>query len=306
MTVKIHVLGSAAGGGFPQWNCNCLQCSSVRAGRPGFAPRTQSSIAVSADGQGFALINASPDVRSQILGNPVLQPKRALRDSAIAGIVLIDAQIDHVTGLLLLRESTRPLHLYCTDRVHQDLTCHFPIIPMLDHYCGVIWHEIFADGRNFRVDGVDGVEFSAVALQSKAPPYSPHRREPRRGDNLGLLIGEPGTNHRAFYAPGLGHADLRVTSAMAHSQVLLVDGTCWTDDELVRCGVGTQSAMEMGHLAQSGPGGMMELLGQFPDKRRILIHVNNTNPILDEGGAERSELSRMGIDVACDGQIIEV
>lgn len=305
MTLTIRVLGSAAGGGFPQWNCNCERCTAVRAGVAGHAARTQSSIAVTADGSGHALINASPDIRAQILANRPLQPGRALRDDAIAGIVLIDSQIDHVTGLLFLRESSAPLQLYCTARVYEDLTRHFPLIPMLSRYCGVAWHEIPIDGSAFGVTGVAGVEFRAVPLHSKAPPYSPHREDPHPGDNIGLMIGNPG-GRRAFYAPGLGRLDEPVRAAIEEADTLLVDGTCWTDDELIRLGVSRQTARDMGHLPQSGGGGMLELVGGLRHKRRVLIHINNTNPILDDHGAERAILAAAGMEVAYDGQLIEV
>jgi pyrroloquinoline quinone biosynthesis protein B len=302
--MKIQVLGSGAGGGFPQWNCNCRNCASVRAGAPGFTARTQSSIAVSGDGAAYALINASPDIRAQILATPALQPGRALRDSAIAGIVVIDSQIDHVTGLLLLRESPKPLQLYCTARVYEDLCSHFPLVPMLEHYCGVEWHEI-RPGTWFGVKGVAGVELLPVALRSKAPPYSPHREHPQPGDNIGLVLRSTASGRRAFYAPGLGEYDDAVAAAVDSAEVVLADGTCWRDDELQTLGVSRQSARDMGHLPQSGSGGTNQLFAGRGG-RRVLIHINNTNPILDEHGVERRELSRLGIEVACDGQLIEV
>jgi pyrroloquinoline quinone biosynthesis protein B len=270
--MKLRVLGSAAGGGFPQWNCHCRHCTAVRAGAPGYRARTQSSIAVGGGADGWVLVNASPDVRAQLLGTPELQTPGRLRGSAIAGVVLIDAQVDHVTGLLLLRESNRPLPLYCTARVRDDLSRHFPVMPMLGHYCGIDWHEIATEGQAFQVTGAAGIAFQAVPLTSKAPPYSPHRADPAPGD----------------------------------TDVILVDGTCWQDDELIVAGVGRQTARAMGHLPQSGAGGMIEALAGLGARRRILIHINNTNPILDEGGAERSVLAQAGIEVACDGQLIEV
>lgn len=268
--------------------------------------RTQSSIAIGGDGADYALINASPDIRAQILATPELQPGRAPRDTGIAGVVLMDAQIDHVTGLLMLRESPRPLPLYCTARVYEDLTQHLPIINILQHYCGVEWHEISPDGRAFKLAGVDDVEFSAIPLISKAPPYSPHREDPQPGDNLGLIATDRHSGKRAFYAPGLAVIDQTVAAAMAQAEVILVDGTCWHDDDMARAGVGTKFSRDMGHLPQHGDGGMLEVLRGYPDARRVLIHINNTNPILDEHSAPRATLAGLGIDVAHDGQLIEV
>lgn len=304
--MRIRVLGSAAGGGFPQWNCNCRHCSGVRSGRPGYTARTQSSIAIAGDAGGWALINASPDLRAQILAAPELQPARAPRDTGIAAVVLMDAQIDHVTGLLMLREAGTPLQLYCTARVHEDLNRHLPLLPVLKHYCAVEWHEIATDGTAFEVSGVEGVSFTAVPLHSKAPPYSPHRAAPAPGDNLGLVATNLRNGQRAFYAPGLGEVDAAVEQAMREAALLLVDGTCWHEDDMARAGVGGKLSRDMGHLPQQGPGGMIEVLSRHAHARRLLIHINNTNPILDEHGAERRELERLGMEVAYDGQWLEL
>lgn len=298
--MRIHVLGSAAGGGYPQWNCHCTMCRAVREQQAGHTARTQSSIAVG-HGNDWLLVNASPDVRQQILAFPALQPGRALRDTGIRGVLLMDSQIDHCTGLLMLRESAQPLPLYCTRRVYEDLCESFPIATMLSHYGGTRWHEIQADGTPFAIEGLDGLRFSAVALESKAPPYSPHRERPAPGDNIGLCVENSANGLKAFYAPGLGAMDDTVRHCFEDADLLLVDGTCWTDDEMSLRGVGRKLARQMGHLPQSGAGGMIETLAAYPDKRRVLIHINNTNPILNELGPERAELKRQGIEVAEDG-----
>lgn len=304
--MHILVLGSAAGGGFPQWNCNCDLCAGLRHGRIRAQGRTQSSIAVSVDGENWLLINASPDIRTQLNSLPAMRPERAKRDSGVAAVMLTDSQIDHTTGLLILRESDRPLTLYCTDRVYADLVSGFPVLKMLDHYCGVDRRPIPADGAVLTLDMLPGVTITPAPLRSKPPPYSPHRAAPQPGDNLGLLFEDQTTGGSLFYAPGLGDMDADLLPCFARADCLLVDGTTWTDDEMLRRGVGTKLASEMGHLRQSGPGGMMELLDRYPDKRRILIHINNTNPILDEDSPERAELTAHGIEVAYDGMTLEL
>ena len=304
--LKIKVLGSGAGGGFPQWNCNCQNCAGVRAGTLNAIPRTQSSIAVTSNEDDWLLVNASPDIRQQILSAPILQPARAKRDIGIRAVLLIDSQIDHTTGLLMLREHGEPLELYCSEMVYQDLTTGFPVLRMLEHYSGVNWHELPIDGSPFDIAGVDGLSFSALALSSKAPPYSPHREDPHPGDNIGLQVSDRESGRSVFYAPGLAHIEPHLEPVMQAADLLLVDGTCWTDDEMERRGVGTRRSLEMGHLPQSGPGGMIEALGPFERQRKVLIHINNTNPILVEDSAERAQLSDAGIEVAYDGMELSV
>lgn len=303
--MQIHVLGSAAGGGFPQWNCNCDNCAAVRRGDPGFTARTQSSICVSSDGSNWALINASPDIRAQIGAFAPLQPRRGRRGTGIKAVVLMDSQIDHTAGLLLLREGER-LPVFATEMVRQDLTTGYPVLRMLESYCGVDWQPVHPDGAPFTVAGVEGLEFAAVGLTSKAPPYSPHRDDPHPGDNIGLVIRDAHSGRRVFYAPGLARMEPHLEPLMAASDCILVDGTFWTEDEMQLRGVGSKPASQMGHLAQSGDGGMIEQLGRFPGSRRILIHINNTNPILDENSEQRAVLAREGLEVAWDGMDIEV
>ena len=304
--MKIRVLGSAAGGGFPQWNCNCRNCAGWRAGTIRARARTQSSIAVTGSaGSAWALVNASPDIAAQIQANPVLQPDRAIRDTAIAAIILVDGQIDHTTGLYMLRESARPWQIWCTDSACADLTRGNPILAVLSHYCGVERRRIGIDGSDFTVDGVDGVRWRALPVASKPAPYSPNRESPQPGDNVALVIEDEITGHTVVYAPALGAMDEEVWRAMQSAACVLVDGTFWTDDELIQLGISCKSARDMGHLPQSGPGGMLEWLERLPaGTRKVLIHVNNTNPILDEDSPQRAELERRGIEVAWDGMEI--
>lgn len=299
--MKIRVLGSAAGGGFPQWNCNCHNCSGLRRQTLRATPRTQSSIAVSTDDRHWLLFNASPDIRAQLEAFPAIQPKTGIRDTGITAILLMDSQIDHTTGLLMLREG-KPLDIYCTDMVQQDLSSGFPVFKMLGDYCTVRPHPIPHDGTAFEIPGIDDLRLYAHALKSKAPPYSPHRHDPHDGDNIGVIIEQISTGKRVFYSPGLGEIEPHVLSALQAADCVLVDGTFWTDDEMVSQGISHKRARDIGHLPQAGPGGMLEVLSRLKqDTRRILIHINNTNPILDDESAERRQLDAAGIEVAYDG-----
>jgi pyrroloquinoline quinone biosynthesis protein B len=299
--MRVRILGSAAGGGFPQWNCNCRNCDAVRKGTLRARARTQSSIVVSGDGVNWVLFNASPDLLAQYQSFPALQPGRTLRDTAICSIVLMDAQIDHTTGLLMLREG-KPLEIYCTDMAREDLTTGNPLFNILGHYCGVNWHRVPTEpGQRFSVIGAETLSFTAVALKSKAPPYSPHRDNPHEGDNIGMRIEDRQSGGILFYAPGLGEIEPHLKPFLQEANCVMVDGTFWTDDEMIRLGVSKKRAREIGHLPQSGAGGMIEVLKPLKASRKILIHINNTNPILDEDSAERRQLSTAGIEVAHDG-----
>lgn len=304
--MKIRVLGAGAGGGFPQWNCNCLNCSRIRQGSMNGKRRTQSSIAVSGDGEHWVLFNASPDIRTQLENFPGAHPKHGLRDSGIKAIVLIDSQIDHTTGLLMLRESTRPLDIYCSEPVKQDLSTGFPVFAMLEHYCKVNHHPVPLDGGSFEIPGIADLRFHSHALISKAPPYSPHRHDPHPGDNIGVIVEQISTGKKLYYAPGLGDIEPQVESAMRAADCVLVDGTFWQHDEMARAGICEKLALEMGHLPQSGPGGMIETLTATAPGRKILIHINNTNPILDEDSPQRKTLTEAAIEVAYDGLEIDL
>jgi pyrroloquinoline quinone biosynthesis protein B len=304
--MRVRVLGAAAGGGFPQWNCNCRNCDGVRKGTLRAVARTQSSICVSSDSHDWALFNASPDLLAQIKSFPALQPGRAIRDTGIRAIVLVDGQIDHTTGLLMLREG-KPLEIWCSEMVREDLTRGNPLFNILGHYCGVNWHRLpTARGNEFEIDGIAHLRFTSVALKSKAPPYSPHRDNPHEGDNVGMRITDTRTGQRLFYAPGLGEIEPHLVPFLEEADVVMVDGTFWTDDEMIRQGISTKPARDIGHLPQAGEGGMISVLAPLKARRKVLIHINNTNPILDEDSAERAQLTRAGIEVAYDGMDIEL
>ncbi len=304
--MKIVVLGSGAGGGFPQWNCNCPNCRGLRDGTMQTHARTQSSLAITDGGEDWLLVNASPDLRAQLETCPALQPGRAVRDTAIAAVLIFDAQIDHSTGLMTLREHRKRLQVYCTPSVHSDLTTGYPLLSVLEHYCGVDWHPVDAIGRKpFSIPELPGLGLEPIPIPGEAPPYSPRRHQPAEDDTIGLSFVDRASGRRVFYAPGLGEFTPDVIAEAERADVVLIDGTLWKDDELADRGAADKTGVEMGHLAQSGDGGMLDKLAPLA-ARKILIHINNTNPILDETSPERARLDAAGIEVAYDGMEIEI
>jgi len=306
--MKILVLGSGAGGGFPQWNCNCRLCAGQRSGQVRATPRTQSSIAVSADGERWILLNASPDLGAQLRASPALWPRHGLRHSPIEAVVLMDSQIDHVAGLLSLREGQR-LQLYCTPEAHDDLSGSLPLLRTLDSYCGVTWHPLSLEPGGGAWHDIAGLRLQAVPVPGKAPPYSPRRQTEARSENAAVLIEDPTTGKRVLYAPGLAQVGEAERRSLDACDCVLVDGTFWTEDEMVAAGLGKKHAADMGHLPQCdgphGPG-MLQALDACAARRKVLIHINNSNPILDEDGPQRAQLVRRGIEVAFDGMVLEI
>ncbi|KRI59985.1 pyrroloquinoline quinone biosynthesis protein PqqB [Acinetobacter pittii] len=301
----IYVLGSAAGGGFPQWNCNCPNCDGVRTGTIQAKARTQSSIAVSENGTDWVLLNASPDIRQQLFEFKAAQPARKLRDTGITSVILMDSQLDHTTGLLTLREGC-PMNVWCTAMVHQDLTSGFPVFNMLKHWNGGLQYNEINPKQAFKIDGFENLEFLPLIIKSAAPPYSPHRNDPHDGDNIALIIKDHKTQKQLFYAPGLGKIDDQIMQIMQSSDCVMIDGTLWTDDEMQQTGVGTKTGREMGHLYISGEGGSLSYLNQLSTPKKVLIHINNTNPILNENSSQFAELKANGVEVAYDGMQIEL
>ncbi|KAK3582175.1 hypothetical protein CHS0354_023709 [Potamilus streckersoni] len=300
----IKVLGSSAGGGFPQWNCGCKNCAGVRTGKIKASPRTQSSIAVSENNTDWTLLNASPDISKQLLQNPEFHPSsqalpNRIRESKIKDVILMDAQIDHVTGLFMLREGC-PHNVYCSKEVYAELTTVYPVFNILSHWKeGLLYKEIVPYSK-FKTSSSQNVSFQAQSIVSNAPPYSVFRDSPREGDNLGITITNELNQQSVFYAPGLGKITESILEAFHKVDVFLIDGTFATDDEMKIFGENERTAREMGHLPIFGNDGMLEVLKAFPSKRKILIHINNTNPILNEESAERKELEMASIEIAFD------
>lgn len=308
--MKIHILGSAAGG-FPRWNCNCDHCNGVREGTIRSQPRTQTSIAVSSNESDWALLNASPDILAQIRATPALQPGRQRQDNGIAAIMLMDAHIDNVTGLLMLREGIE-LPLYCTPSVWSALTDSLPLVHALSHYHHAHWYPLVPQMPDERLDdvpslqlpGLDSVLFTAISLENALPPRASHGELREPGDSIAMLIHDQATGKTLFYAPSMGRLEPHVERAMHSADCVLIDGTYWTAEESNCLEVNGGGAWGTAHVPLSGTGGMIEALDALGDRRKILIHVSNTNPILDEDSEERALLAMHGIEVAHDGMEI--
>ena len=307
--MRLIVLGAAAGGGFPQWNCNCETCR--RAWNGSAPPQTQASLAVSGDGERWVLLNASPDLRAQILATPALQPRRPGRDSPIAGAVLTNGDVDAVAGLLTLRESS-PLALYATPRVLEVLRSngifnvlaaeHVARRPMLP---GAAIDLAAKDGAPL------GLRVEAFTVPGKVALYLEdasieQRLAQRSEDTIGLMISAPATGKRFYYVPGCAALVDELAARLAEAPLVFFDGTLWQDDEMIRAGLGAKTGRRMGHLSVSGTAGSMAALAPLGVKRKIFIHINNTNPILCLGSVERQAVETAGWEVARDGLEIEL
>jgi len=276
--IRVHILGSAAGGGLPQWNCACATCVSARTGK--IEPQTQSSIAISAVSGEFQsrwLINASPDLARQIESAPSLQPRHdSPRNTPIAGVLLTNADIDHALGLLLLRQQQTPLVVYATDETRAALEW---LDRVLARFCAIEWREVSADFQSLN----GGIAFRTVqSAHSVAFQF--------RDDTSGRL---------ALVAPAVSELTRELSEASANSDVVLFDGTFWSDGELAAVRAGARSAREMNHAPIRG--GSLDFLRQSAARRKIYTHINNTNPILMPGSPQRTELDQAGIEVARDG-----
>jgi pyrroloquinoline quinone biosynthesis protein B len=279
--VRVRVLGSAAGGGYPQWNCHCRVCDAARAGDRA-VPRTQSSLAIRGDDGPWFLVNASPDLRQQLetLGSGSLD---GVRSPPIAGVLLTDAEIDHTAGLLLLRESTTPLRVFGAAGIEQALQN--TVVRMLQRFCGVDW-------QTLEPERARPLEGSSLVVE----PFD-------AGEATGFVFRDGGV---VTYVPGLATLDERVLARFAASDIVLVDGTFWREDELARLGISDRGARAMGHVPLTGPGGLLEPLARLERPRKVLVHINNTNPILLEDSAERASVVRAGVEVAYDGLEVEL
>jgi pyrroloquinoline quinone biosynthesis protein B len=298
--VRARILGSAAGGGFPQWNCHCPTCEAARTGTAA-RPRTQSSLAIrGADGPWF-LANASPDLRQQLEGLAA-EGANGVRATPVAGVLLTDAEIDHTAGLLLLRESSTAIRVYGSDQVRRALTDGYSVLPILAGYCGVEWRTLEPEG-SLAIDG-SSLEVESFAAGGDAPRYLAGTGADVEAS--GLVFRDRCTGGVLTYVPGLARLDDDVLGRLAASDVVLVDGTFWRDDELARLGISDRTASQMGHVPLSGPGGTLEALARLERPRAILVHINNTNPVLLERSPERDAVLRAGVEVAYDGLEMEL
>ncbi len=304
--MKIRVLGAAAGGGFPQWNCNHPNSRRARSGDPHAVPRTQSSIAVSADGAHWFLFNASPDLRQQMNDNEVLHPKQGLRHSPIQGVVLTNADVDHVTGLLTLRES-QPFNVYATTRVLGVLGANsiFNVLnPKFVRRVPIKLEE------SFELMGPDGIASGLVVKPFAVPgKVALWLEDATKGPNFGsveedtiaLEVSEHSSGRRFFYIPACAEMTPALAARIRGADLVFFDGTLWVDDEMIRDGVGVKTGKRMGHMSVSGGDGTLAALRDLDIRQKVFIHINTTNPILLDDSPERKVVKDAGWEVACDG-----
>ncbi len=300
--MRVRILGSAAGGGFPQWNCNCANCSGLRNGTLRGRARTQCSIAISADnartvsgdGARWMLLNASPDVRIQISSFPELLAKDRARGSAIGAVMLTDAELDHITGLLSLREAL-PTGLYCTRRVFDWVFDSNPIFAALIEAERFRWTEI----ANGAPASFPGISLEAIFVNGKVPAWVKPPPERFEGATVACKISDTARGSSLVYVPAIGKIDQRFLATVSRCDCLLFDGSFWTDNEMELRGVGTRTASAMGHVPIAGAEGSLARLSHLA-ARKVYTHINNTNPILDEDSDERRIAQAAGWEIAED------
>ncbi|GCE13253.1 pyrroloquinoline quinone biosynthesis protein PqqB [Tengunoibacter tsumagoiensis] len=300
--MRVRLLGTAAGGGFPQWNCNCANCRGLRSGSLRAKTRTQSCVAISADDEHWFLLNASPDIRQQIEHAPALAPKEdEWRDTRINGILLSDADLDHTLGLFTLREG-QPLTVYASPQVRQALTVGLPASTVLEAYSGIYWQELaHTPTPLLHADGtVSQLTYQAYPVAGKPPRYMEQRAEPQIGDRVGYRFVDQQTGGRLLFLPGLASFDTETRKYLGECDAVLFDGTFWSENEMEISHVGSTTASQMGHLPVGGPEGSLNYLQSLAIKR-IYIHINNTNPMLVEDSLEASIVHEAGIEIGWDG-----
>jgi pyrroloquinoline quinone biosynthesis protein B len=298
--VQILLLGSAAGGGFPQWNCWCPCCLTARRDPSAAQPRTQSSAAISADGRRWFLLNASPDVREQLRRIRTDDTPSTVRHVPLEGVVLTDAELDHTLGIILLREA-RHLPIYATSAVESIMEHDSCVLTTTRAFSEVPVTELLLNARvplGYRDGSDSGLSVEAFAVPAGPPRFA---RTHAHGHTVGLMIREEAAGTACAFVPGCGDLDVPLLARLAEADALLFDGTFWTDDELMAAGIGERTAREMDHLPIAGTGGSLERLAALPCMHKVYTHINNTNPILLEQSDERSRVTRTGAVVGVDG-----
>jgi pyrroloquinoline quinone biosynthesis protein B len=310
--MRVTVLGSAAGGGFPQWNCACPNCSRLRAGTLHSQARSQTQVLVRPDDGGCYLLNASPDLRAQILSTALLNPQHPPRHTPIVGVILTSADVDSVIGLLHLREF-QPLQIYAAPSIRRILLEDNHIFRALDRANPpAVWLDVAANtwfslGAADSSDAVSAVRCLMVPLGGAYPDFVSEdlRRSLPPGEAVtGLVLAQGGK--QIFYAPTLPACSDEWKDWARSSDLCLLDGTFWNEDELISAGVGSKTATEIGHVPLNASDGLMAQSDFAKRGRRVLIHINNTNPILDEESPECRAVRDAGWEIAYDGMTIEV
>lgn len=301
--MQVKILGSAAGGGFPQWNCACPNCRAVRGGQFAGKPRLQTQVAVRTEDGPWFLLGASPDLRLQIESSPDLHPgNMALRNSPISGVVLASADLDHILGLLLLRE-LQPLRVCASEFVIKTVRDGNSMFHMLNRVPGLVKWQTIRAGEPFTLQSLTGegggIRCSAVAVSSHRPAYSSQQQQSEESV-LGLILTASSGATLGFF-PQLAQLTPELKVLFATLDCLLLDGTFWSDDELIRQQGFGQRAHEMGHVPVSGEDGTLHQLGGLSRPRKMYIHINNTNPMLNEAGAEYRQVRDSGWELAEDG-----
>lgn len=306
--LRVVVLGAAAGGGVPQWNCGCTVCREARNKHPEFR-RTQASIAISADGDHWFLINASPDLRQQLIATPKLHPKAgALRHSPISGVILTNGEVDAVAGLLSMREGS-PFTIYAHRRVLAILETNsiFNVlneknVPRQPIEVDKAFEPTLPDGSP---SGIDILPFAvpgkgAWYLEGKAHPAG----DDGTGDTLGLRIDDRASGKYMYFLAACASVTNDLRARLAGASAIFFDGTVWRDDELIAAGLGNKTGQGMGHIAMSGDSGAIAALANLDIDRKIFLHINNSNPVLLRDSAERKTAEHAGWQIPNDGMEI--
>lgn len=298
----IEILGSAAGGGVPQWNCACRQCEAARRGL--IDTRTQCSVAITADERHWIMVNASPDLRSQLLRFGSQLPSRT-RQSPVEAILLSDADLDHVLGLFLLREDELPVSIHASSEIKEAVEKGLRITEILGYYCGLRWVTSPSQFEPLlcRAKTEIGLEYRAIEIKGPGPRYC---RDDQRSCRLCYLIRESATGKTVLVAPAVAQFEPQLLAALGQADAILFDGTFWSDEDFQTSGIGNFHMTELLQSHLPILSGSLEQLAAQPAKRKIYLHINNTNPVLWDSGPERRLLNESGIEVAADGRRIEI
>lgn len=310
--MHIRVLGAAAGGGFPQWNCNGRMSAGARAQKPGYVARTQSSLAVSADGRRWVLLNASPDLRQQIAANPALWPAAdgPLRNTPIKAAVVTNADVDHIVGLINLREA-QPFSIYGSSRVLKTIAdnsvfnvCNPQIVPRRELPLDTpVKLEGAGEDLSLTVEAFAVPGKIALFLEDVSAGGNFGSRE---GDTIGLKVTDPASGKSFFYIPGCAEVDAPLAAHIKGADLVFFDGTLYTDTEMIDQGLLNKTGQRMGHISISGPTGSIAAFKDLGVKRRIYVHINNSNPVLDDNSPERKATEAAGWEVGYDGMEVRL